>query len=105
MKINSITEPVAIRKLKYSVGNNEKEVTVTIGKPVPFDDKQDFYCPYCIQYEEEKKFGYVGGVDAIQALELSFRKIGSELFILKSKKSIEMTWLGGEKGDAGFGEP
>jgi hypothetical protein len=70
--IREIGEPIAERKL--IMGSDE--VVVTIGKPRPFDDDEDYFCPYSIEHAGQKKVSYAGGMDAVQALQLAMKKIG-----------------------------
>ena len=79
-----------------------EEIFVTIGRPRPFEDKEDYYCPYSIEYAGKKKTRYAGGVDAIQALQLVFKRIGADLFQLAEQSGVSITWLEDTPGFTGF---
>ncbi|MEX2500548.1 MAG: hypothetical protein WD397_16915 [Wenzhouxiangellaceae bacterium] len=98
MKITHIEEPIAFRKLLAGDGN----VFVAIGKPALFDDEQDYYCPYCIEYQETKKFSYAGGADSVQALQLAMKKIAVDLADLSKKRRVEISWFSDMPGETGF---
>ena len=100
MDIHEIDEQIADRTLKMGTEN----VVVTIGKPRPFDDNEDFYCPYSIEYAGKKKVSYAGGMDAIQALQLTMKKIGTDLSCLASAHGVLITWLADTPGDTGFSD-
>jgi len=78
------------------------EVVVTVGRPCPFDDNNDYYCPYSIEYGDFKKVSYAGGMDSVQALLLALKKIGSDLAHLAKTKGIPISWLPDTPGDTGF---
>ena len=98
MKITEITDPIATRTL--TAGSDD--VVVTIGKPEPFEDGDDYYCPYAIDCLGKKKLSYAGGVDAVQALQLAMKKIGVDLAYLKTPSNEPVTWMSDSPGDTGF---
>ena len=98
MDIRELGEPIADRKL--AMGTNE--VVVTIGKPQPFDDNEDYYCPYSIEYAGQKKVSYAGGMDAVQALQLTMKKIGADLAYLAKTQGVPIAWLPDTPDDTGF---
>lgn len=98
MKITEITNPIAVRTL--CAGSDD--VVVTIGKPETFEDSDDHFCPYAIDFLGKKKVSYAVGADAVQALQLAMRKIGFDLAYLKTPSSEPVTWLSDSPGDTGF---
>jgi hypothetical protein len=98
MNIYEVSESIAERKLVMGA----VEVIVTIGKPQPFDDDEDYFCPYSIEYAEQKKVSYAGGMDAVQALQLTMKKIGADLANLAKTQGVPITWLPDAPGDTGF---
>lgn len=98
MDIREIGEPIAARKLVMGTD----EVVVTIGKPQPFDDNEDYFCPYSIEYAGQKKVSYAGGMDAVQALQLTMKKIGTDLTYLAKTQGVPIAWLPDTPGDTGF---
>lgn len=97
MELKEIRQPIAVRSLKAGA----EPVVVTIGKPEPFEDGGDFYCPYSIEFLGKKKVSYAGGMDAVQALQLTMKKIGVDLAHLKTPADSPVTWLD-ELGETGF---
>jgi hypothetical protein len=98
MDIREIGEPIADRKLVMGTD----EVVVTIGKPQPFDDDEDYYCPYSIEYGGRKKVSYAGGMDAVQALQLAMKKVGTDLAYLAKTQGVSIAWLSDTPDDTGF---
>ena len=82
-----------------------KTVTVLVGKPEKFPDAEDYYCPYQILGLGNERVRRAGGVDAVQALELALKMIGTDLYTSKESQSGELSWSGGKKGDLGFPVP
>jgi hypothetical protein len=98
MELKDISEPIAVRRL--TAGNDE--VIVTIGKPALFEDGNDYYCPYAVDFMGKRKVKYAGGADAVQALQLAMEKIGVDLAHLKTPSSSPVTWMEDTPGDTGF---
>ncbi len=99
MKIGSIGDNIATRRLCLA----GKELTVSIGSPVPFPDDRDYYCPYSIQFDGRTTVRYAGGVDAIQALQLVMGMIGADVSALARELGAEVTWL--DETGSGFPAP
>ena len=97
MELNEIKHVIAVRKLKAG----DEPIVVTIGRPEPFEGGDDFYCPYSIEFLGKKKVSYAGGMDAVQALQLTMKKIGVDLSHLKTPPDKPATWLD-EPGQTGF---
>lgn len=98
MQIKDISEPIATRRLTAG----KDVVTVTIGKPALFEDGGDFYCPYAIDFLGKRKISYAGGIDAVQALQLTLKKIGVDLTHLTTPSNEPVTWLEDTPGETGF---
>jgi hypothetical protein len=88
MKLNDVGMVVASRELNLPA---EKKVTVTIGKPEKLPDAEDYYCPYLIAGIGGERVRYAGGVDAVQALELAFKMIGTDLYTSQEAQAKELT--------------
>src|SRR4030081_2369044 len=99
MKLKDVGTVIATRELSISVGTT---VTVLIGKPEKFPDSEDYYCPYQILGLGNQRVRYAGGIDAVQALELALKMIGTDLYTSKEVQAGELSWPGGKKGDLGF---
>ena len=98
MNIREVAEPIASRQLMMGT----EPVVVSIGKPEPFDDNADFFCPYSIEYAGKRKVSYAGGMDAVQALQLAIKKIGSDLAYLAKTEGVPIGWLQDTPGETGF---
>lgn len=106
MKLTSVGEVVAERKLVLRVDTGpDCEVFVLLGKPQPFPDSTDYYCPYQIKGIGEEKIKYLGGVDAFQAIGFALQALGAELQVLNQKAYGKLCWDGDEKGSLGFPIP
>jgi hypothetical protein len=97
-------EVVATRVLRLLGGETspDDEVVVKIGKPQPFPDGRDYFCPYQITGLGDGKVRYSGGIDAIQALHLAIVGAGSDVFALNELCGGQLRWDGDERGDLGF---
>jgi hypothetical protein len=103
MKVTNLGTPIASRRLTFSDG---RTITVRIGKPRKFPDGTDYYCPYKIAGIGDERIRYAGGVDAVQALQLTLARIGSDLYTSDEAKSRALRWEGGSiEGDLGFPVP
>ena len=102
MNLTSVGIVIATREFRLSAG---KTVTVLIGKPEKFPDSDDYYCPYQILGLGNERIRRAGGSDSMQALELTLKKIGADLYTSKEFQSGELTWPGGKAGDLGLPLP
>jgi hypothetical protein len=100
MKLNDVGVVIARRELALAGG---QRVTVIVGKPEPFPDTPDFYCPYQILGLGPERVRYAGGVDGVQALELTLKMIGADLYTSNEAKAKELTWMG--SANLGFPVP
>ena len=101
MKLDDIGVVIASRKLDLK----GKTVTIRIGKPVVYPDGSDYYCPYEITGLGKTMIGYAGGIDSVQALLLSLKKIGAILYSSREAQSGQLAWSFGIDGDFGFPVP
>lgn len=100
MKLIDVGTVIATRELSLSPG---KIITVLIGKPEKFPDTDDYYCPYQILGFGSQRVRYAGGSDAVQALELTLKMIGTDLYTSKEAQAGELSWHGGR--NLGFPVP
>ena len=79
------------------------DVVVELGRPQPFPDPKDYFCPYRIVGLGPERLGRAGGVDAFQALQLALRSIAVELEVRDPGGSQRLQWEAGSvPGDLGF---
>jgi hypothetical protein len=100
MKLTDVGNVIATRELSLPAG---KLVTVLVGKPEKFPDTDDYYCPYQIRGFGSERVRYAGGSDAVQALELALKMIGTDLYTSKEAQAGELSWQGGK--NLGFPVP
>jgi hypothetical protein len=88
-----VANPIVVRR--YHVADHpEHEVVVTIGKPRPHGD--DWRCSVLIEGIPNAGRKRVYGIDALQALQLSFEYVRKNL----DRSGLVLAWLdGGEPGD------
>jgi hypothetical protein len=100
---------IAERRL-YLETEPGRSVRVLLGKPQKAsaaDSVGDFMlCPYQILGIGDEKVRVGGGVDAIQALQLTMAMIGAELHLkLNPQHGGNLRWDAGKEGDLGFPIP
>lgn len=96
---------IAQRKLEATRADGTKsELIVKIGTPKMFPDSSDFFAPYQICGLGDEEVWYAGGVDAVQALQLSMGMIGAELSALRSRRNVDIRWEGDTTGRLGFND-
>ena len=103
MKIETLGEVVATRHFFLADDENQEPVvSVRIGKPQPFPDQRDFFCPVEIRLPDSTRLTYTAGVDEIQTLRLMMKLLKSELEYVNGQFGGRLRWLGDESGDLGF---
>ena len=103
MKVTNLGVIVATRALSLA---GKPRVTVVLGKPEPFPDHTGFYRPFRITGLGSDSIRYAGGEDAVQALTLTLRMIGSLLYTSSEAKTGLLTWdAAPTPGDLGFPRP
>ena len=102
MKLSNVGTVIATRMFHFVGEDTAKEIQVRIGKPCPFPDGKDFYCPYQITGVGDGNVQYAGGIDAVQALQLAMRMIACDLGLLNKSCGGKLRWEGDEAGDLGF---
>jgi hypothetical protein len=106
VNLTSVGEVIAVRKLTLQDDSgSHTEVLVILGKPQPFPDSSDYFCPYQIKGIGGEKIKYLGGVDAFQAIGFALQALGAELQVLNEKVKRNLRWDGGEQGSLGFPIP
>jgi hypothetical protein len=82
--------------------SNGKKVIIIIDSPVRSTDYEDEYqCLYHIFGLQKEEKGYVIGCDALQALQLTFTRVGAILYTSKEWKDNTLSW----NGDKNLGFP
>jgi hypothetical protein len=104
MELKTVGQIVATRKL-YLIGEEDKEISVLIGKPKKLPRSSDYYCPFQIRGIRSGKVYYAAGIDAIQAIQLAMKMIGALLYTSREGKKNKLRWEGDERGDLGLPKP
>ena len=102
MELTSIDQVFASRSLTLINKKSIHSVVVTIGKPQPFPDSSDYYCPYQITGMGDEKINWSGGIDEVQALLLALESIGIYLRHSDEYQKGNLFWIGSENGNLGF---
>lgn len=103
MKMEELGEVMAVRELSLSEGGADpKTVLVRLGRPRRFPDSTDYYAPFQITGAGSEKVICIGGVDAIQAIQLAMQTIGVYLNKLNHEAGGGLKWEAGDPGDFGF---
>jgi hypothetical protein len=91
---------IATRVLKLSAAGGDVDVPVRIFAPVP--DDRCWKVRYAIEWPDKTYESAGFGEDAVQALILTFQKIGIELYVSDEHKAGRLGWY--EPGQ-GYGFP
>jgi hypothetical protein len=91
--------PIAVRRYGV-VGEPDREVVLTIGKPRPDPDPTgDWMCSVLIEGIPKARWRRIHGIDALQALQLATEYARRTL----DASGLVLTWLDGtEPGDVGI---
>lgn len=101
MKLTDIGEVIAERKLRL-VDAPSRNISILIGKPQPFEDGSGYYCPYSIAGIDDAKVKWVGGIDAVQALEEALSTVLPAVLAALLKRQPGLRWETSTPGDFGF---
>jgi len=96
-----IVEIIARRELFLDDNGERRKVTLLLGKPHKDPHYEEYSCPYQILGAGDEKVRAVCGIDEVQALQLTIRVLGAELYSLNRELGGKLRWLG-EPGDFGF---
>lgn len=103
MEIEDLGDVMAVRELSLTESSTDhKTVLVKLGMPRQFPDSSCYFVPFQITGIGSEKVRYVGGVDAVQAIQLSMETIGIYLNKLNHDVGGGLKWEGGDAGDFGF---
>lgn len=103
MKMTRDLQPIIASRVLIK---GDREVRVDIGQPRKEADQSDYLCPYRIAGIGDERIRYAVGIDAVQALLLTMKKIGADLYTSAEMRGRDLVWVGGsEPGDLGFPVP
>lgn len=101
MKLERIDDPVISRHLMLR--DPDAGVFVKIGRPAEFPDGGGYHCPYQVLGLGNEGVKRAGGVDELQAVVLTLKKIAIELYTSAEYRCGRLYWL--EKGNMDLGFP
>ncbi len=70
---------IATRTLKLRNGDAEIEIPIRIFAPIP-EHPSGWSCRYEIEWPDGMRTMNAGGADAVQALDIALRMVGSEIY-------------------------
>lgn len=97
----ALGEVVAERRLVIACADGAvQDVVVRVGRPVPMDGRNslagDCWCPLqVIVGAAPRAVRAIGGVDAMQALQLAIAAADDELALIEGELSGKLAWQGG----------
>lgn len=92
-----IANPIAVRRLAV-VGEPEREIVITIGKPRPEPDPSVWMCSYLVEGIPKARRRIARGVDSLQALQMAIEGARCTL----NASGVVCTWHDGEPGEIGL---
>ena len=96
-------EIIATRNFRFiDEGNNERAVSVLVGKPQQSDDSSDYQCPFQVIGIGSQTTQLARGHDSIQALQSALILISASLNHLNDELGGKLSWDGAPKGELGF---
>jgi hypothetical protein len=99
MHLDNVGVVIAARSFDLVGG---KKVTLTFGKPQPFPENRDYYCPYRISGIGSGEVRYAAGVDSLQALLMALKLADVGMRSSQGIPSwrIDLGWIGGRRSRA-----
>jgi hypothetical protein len=91
---------IAIRVLTLSRPEGDIDIPIRIFAPVPAEI--DWSCRFEIDWPDGTRAMDVDGIDAVQAIELVMKAIGSQIYASDHHESGRLVWL---KSGRGYGFP
>jgi hypothetical protein len=89
-------------RILYSVSNENHRSPIPVRIHAPVRDDSSWACTYEIGWPEKRRRMTIHGVDAIQALILALKAVGSEIHISRHHVEGRLVW---EKAGEGYGFP
>lgn len=99
MDFGPIDPIIAVRRLSRTDGGS---VLIRIGKPRPYPEGDNSYCPFEIVGLEYEISSRAGGVDDVQSLQLAIERIGITLNTYNQETGGNLFWFTEGDPDLGF---
>jgi hypothetical protein len=98
-----IGEIIATRIYRFfDEDNNERAVSILVGKPEPAQGSPDYQCPFQLIGIGSQITQVARGHDSIQALQSALILISASLNHLNDELGRRLIWEGGRTGELGF---
>jgi len=91
-----IANPTATRRLSV-VGEPDRAIVITIGKPRPEADPSVWRCSYLVEGVPNARRRFAHGADSLQALQMAIEAAKYRI----EASGLVCTWADGEAGDIG----
>src|SRR5262249_47538072 len=86
-------KPIAVRTFEFiATSGSRRPVTLEIGAPYAFEDGTGYQCPVRVIGLGDDAVRPIGGVDAIQALMLALRFLGTTLPAFAEQAGGRLVW-------------
>jgi len=96
-------EIIATRNFRFvDEGDNERAVSVLVGKPQPSNDSPEYQCPFQVIGIGSQTTQIARGHDSIHALQSALILISANLNYLNNELGRKLIWAGGRTGELGF---
>ena len=103
MDFENIGEIIATRRLHFvDECNNDRVVSVLVGKPQQSFGSSDYQCPFQVIGVGSQTTQLGRGRDSIQALQSALILVSASLNYLNNELGGKLIWEGGPKGELGF---
>jgi|SRR5689334_8577840 hypothetical protein len=94
MELVHIGDEIASRTIEWTDSSGHtSEVRMRVGRPQPFPDSADVYCPIQVIGVGSERVMYAAGIDGIQAISLALKMLRTELDALQRELGGRLTWL------------
>lgn len=97
MNKRPVKNPIAERRLAV-VGDPDREIVITIGKPRPEPDPSVWRCSFRVDGIPNSRRWIARGVDSLQALQNAIEAARYQIKL----SGLVCTWHGGEPGEIGL---
>jgi hypothetical protein len=103
MDFESIGEIIATRRLHFvDESNNQRAVSVLVGKPQQLNGSSDYQCPFQVIGIGSQTTQLARGQDSIHALQSALILISASLNYLNNELGGKLNWDGASQGELGF---
>ncbi|MCA9429461.1 MAG: hypothetical protein KC940_03025, partial [Candidatus Omnitrophica bacterium] len=92
-----------IAERQFTLSDNpDRIITARMGMPKVFSDNGDYCCPIQVLGAGNDRVLEVGGVDAVQAIDLALKALGARLWSMQKESGGKIVWLDEGNWDLGL---